>query len=77
VAAGLAEGALAIKFRHAIWGRYGGENAPVPIEDLVAACAWLLIETLARGPSESRRRIVAQFADEVLRRLNDLEAPLN
>jgi hypothetical protein len=49
VAAGLAEGALAIKFRHAIWGRYGGENAPVLIEDLVAACAWLLIETLARA----------------------------
>jgi hypothetical protein len=71
-----AERALAIKFRHAIWGRYGGENAPVAIEDLVAARAWLLIETLAREPSEGRQRIVAHFADEVLRRLNELEAPL-
>lgn len=72
-----AEQALAIKFRHAIWGRYGGENAPVAIEDLVAACAWLLTETLAREPSESRERIVARFADEVLRRLDDQKPPLN
>jgi hypothetical protein len=73
-----AERALAIKFRRAIWGRYGGENAPVPIANLVAACAWLLVETLAREPSEIRQRIVARFADEVLRRLNEVEGrPLN
>lgn len=69
------DGALANKFRRAIWGQYGGENAPVPIEDLVAACASLLIETLAREPSESRQRIVARFADEVLTRLDDSGGP--
>jgi hypothetical protein len=69
------DGALALKFHRAIRDQYGGENAAVPLEDVLAACAWLLIEVLVQEPSESRQLIVTRLGDEVLRRLDDLGGP--
>jgi hypothetical protein len=71
------DGALALRLYEAVRDQYGGDPPQAPMEGVLRTCMWLLIEALAGEASESRERILARLEDEVLRRLDELEEPLN
>jgi hypothetical protein len=71
------DGALALRLYEVVCDQYGGDPPQAPMEDVLHTCVWLLIEALAGDPPEQRERILARLGDEVLRRLDELEAPPN
>jgi hypothetical protein len=69
------DGALALRLYEVMCDHCGGDPPQAPTEDVLRTCMWLLIEALAGELPEIRERILARLDDEVLRRLDELEAP--